>query len=106
MGGDSPQIEVTDNPDEQRWELLVDGEHAGQIEYRSRGKRVAMIHTEVEPAFEGRGLAGELITRALDDARTRGLQILPHCPLVREYVKHHPEYLELVPEGSRARFGL
>jgi predicted GNAT family acetyltransferase len=99
MGGGAPRIEVTDRPEEQRWELLVDGEHAGQIEYRSRGRRVAMIHTEVE-------LASELITRALGDARSRGLQVLPHCPLVREYVKRHPEFVELVPEGSRARFGL
>lgn len=106
MAAGAPRIEVADRPGEQRWELLVDGEHAGQIEYRSRGRRVAMIHTEIDPPFEGRGLAGELISRALDDARSRGLQILPHCPLVSEHVRRHPEYLELVPEASRRRFGL
>lgn len=106
MDAGRPRVEVADRPDEQRWELLVDGEHAGQIEYRSRGARVAMIHTEIEPSFEGRGLASELIARALDDARSRRLQVLPHCPLVREHIKRHPEYVELVPEGSRKRFGL
>ncbi|MEZ5076242.1 MAG: GNAT family N-acetyltransferase [Solirubrobacterales bacterium] len=99
-------VEVADNPEESRYEIRVDGELAGRIDYRSRGSRVAMIHTEIDPAFEGRGLATQLISTALDEARERGLQVLPHCPFVRAYVARHAEYVELVPEAARERFGL
>ena len=56
--------------------------------------------------FEGQGLGGRSIPFALDDARERGLEVLPFCPFVRDYMEHHPEYIELVPEKLRARFEL
>lgn len=99
-------LEVTDNVAEQRHEIRADGELAGFLQYRSRGNRFALIHTEIDPAFEGRGLAGHLIAHVLEEARARELQILPHCPYVRGYIERHPEYLELVPEAARRRFGL
>lgn len=100
------RIEVADNPAEGRYEIRVDGELAGRIEYRANGDRVAMIHTEIDPAFGGRGLAGKLVAAALEEARGRGLRILPICPFVRSHIERHPEYVELVPEAARKRFGL
>lgn len=100
------EIEVADNPAERRYEIRVGGELAGFVQYRSHGTRYALIHTEIDPAFEGRGLAGRLVGDVLAEARVRGLQILPHCPYVRGYIERHPEYLELVPEAARRRFGL
>ncbi|MFD5436489.1 GNAT family N-acetyltransferase [Kitasatospora sp. NPDC127067] len=43
---------------------------------------------------------------ALDDARARGLHVLPYCPFIRGWIRKHPEYADLVPEASRARLGL
>jgi predicted GNAT family acetyltransferase len=43
---------------------------------------------------------------ALDEMRTRGVSILPHCPFVHRVVEKEPEYLALVPAGQRRRFGL
>lgn len=105
MGGD-PDIRVTDNPDAQRYEIEADGHLAGFLDYRSRASRIALVHTGIEPAFEGQGLASRLIAHVLDQARARSLEVLPHCPYVRAYIQRHPEYLELVPEGARTRFGL
>jgi hypothetical protein len=43
----------------------------------------------------------------LDDARARGLDVLPHCPYVAAFVDgHREEYLDLVPRDRRAQFGL
>lgn len=98
---------VTDNPAGGRYEIRVEGKLAGVIEYRSHGDRVAMIHTEIDPAFEGRGLAGQLVSAALDEARERGLQVLPNCPFVRSYIARHADrYLDLVPAAARKRFDL
>jgi predicted GNAT family acetyltransferase len=53
-------------------------------------------HTEVEPAFEGRGIASRLARRALDDARQRGLQVVPACSFFRVYLRRHPEDADLI----------
>ncbi|MFJ4851055.1 MULTISPECIES: GNAT family N-acetyltransferase [unclassified Streptomyces] len=103
---------VADNPDKSRFELFdaVDegGEEelAGFAEYHLYRNEIAFIHTEVDPRFGGRGLGGVLARAALDAARDRELRVLPFCPFIRAWIGKHPEYVELVPEGQRARFGL
>jgi uncharacterized protein len=64
------------------------------------------VHTEIDPRFEGHGLASQLIRTALEDAKDRELQVLPFCPFVNGYIDRHREYVELVPDAFRARFGL
>jgi predicted GNAT family acetyltransferase len=89
-----------------RYEIVVDDAVAGFVTYRDRGDERALLHTEVDRAFEGRGLASRLIRAALEDARSRGLAVLPHCPFVRSFIGKHPEYVDLVPASQRDRFGL
>jgi hypothetical protein len=56
--------------------------------------------------FQGRGLADRLIRFALDDARARGLAVLPFCPFVMAFIEGHREFEDLVPEEYRDKFGL
>ncbi|MFE7329059.1 GNAT family N-acetyltransferase [Streptomyces sp. NPDC057565] len=101
--------QVTDRPERSRYEVLAgdDGtETAGFAEYHLSEGEIAFIHTETDPRFAGRGLGGLLARGALDDARARGLRVLPYCPFIRGWIGKHPEYADLVPEASRARFGL
>lgn len=100
------QVNVVDNPDEDRYEIRVGGELAGFSQYRQRRAGLAFVHTEIDDRFEGQGLGGRLVSFALDDARGRGLAVLPFCPFVRSYIERHPEYLDLVPEEKRAEFKL
>jgi predicted GNAT family acetyltransferase len=89
-------VEISDNPAESRYELRVDGELAGMIEYRLTPGRIVLVHTEVVPEFEGHGVGGRLAKYALDDARARGLQVVARCPFVAEYIRRHPAYQELL----------
>ena len=87
---------VRDNSEQHQYEIDVDGELAGWIVYRRNGDVVAMLHTEVEPEHEGKGVGAALAKGALDDVRDHGLKVLPLCPFVATYVKRHPEYDDLV----------
>lgn len=100
------RIVVADAPEHKRFEVTVDGELAGFLVYRSRKGLLALIHTEVEERFGGRGLGGRLARFALDEARAQGLAVLPFCPFVNEWMKRHPEYVDLVPNAYRANFNL
>ena len=100
------QTSVADRPERHRYEIAADGADAGFAAYRLDGGTITFTHTEVDPAYEGKGLGSVLVRHALDDARERGLAVLPSCPFVRAYVARHPDYVPLVPADARARYGL
>ena len=89
-------VQLVDNPAELRYELEVDGTLAGILRYRTEPGLVVLVHTDVDPAFEGRGLGGRLVAGALDDIRARGLRVVPLCPFAAAYIRRHPEYADLV----------
>ena len=101
-----PAVVVSDARGRERYEVRLDGELAGFVQYRLRPGLIALIHTEIADRFEGQGLAGKLIAFALNDARERGLDVLPSCPFVNAYIKQHREYVDLVPEAQRKSFDL
>ena len=88
---------VRDLPERNRWEIELDGERVGLLNYRIDGEVIAYLHAEVDPAHGGRGLGSALARTALDDARARGLRIRPRCPFVVDFVaRHEAEYGDLV----------
>ena len=90
-----------------RFEIHVDGRIAGFAQYRMGDPGlIVFTHTEIDDAYEGRGLGSILIRAALDAARSRSLAVRPECPFVRGYIGRHPEYLDLVPVDLRPRLGL
>jgi hypothetical protein len=89
---------VTDVPERSRYEITVDGKLAGFAVYRTRPDRIVIIHSEIDDAYQGRGLAGKLTRGALDDIRANGLLVTPQCPYTASYIRKHPEYLDLVDE--------
>jgi uncharacterized protein len=88
--------EVRDNRDRSRYELVVDGAVAGFVQYSMRGGRLILVHTEIDEARAGHGLASILVSGVLDDVRRRRLRIVPICPFVEGYIERHPEYDDLV----------
>jgi predicted GNAT family acetyltransferase len=97
---------VTDNPGKSRYEVHEDGALAGFVQYERGGDTIILSHTETEPRFRGEGLAGRLVQACLDDVRKQGLNVVPLCPYVRDWMGVHPGYADLVPAEDRADFGL
>jgi predicted GNAT family acetyltransferase/glutaredoxin len=92
---------VVNVPPAHRYELLLDGRRIGLLAYRQRRTRIALTHTEVSPACEGRGFGSRLAAAALDDARRQGLVVVPICPFIAGYIDRHPEYQDLVAKEHR-----
>ena len=100
------ELEVTDNPKQQQYEIRAGGELAGVIKYHLRDGVIAFLHTETDPRFRGHGVASTLVRSSLEAARERHLAVLPYCPYVQRWITGHPEYADLVPQDNRARLGL
>jgi predicted GNAT family acetyltransferase len=75
-----------------------DGRPVGQAVYHLRGDRHIFVHTEVDDAYEGQGVASALARHALDDVRDHGGRIVPLCPFISAYVARHPEYQALIDQ--------
>ena len=91
--------DVIHNTAAQRFEATLGGEFA-RVDYRLDGNVMRMVHTEVPPAHEGKGVAGALVRAALAYARAQGLRVLPRCSYVRSYMQRHPETHDLLPAGT------
>lgn len=94
---------LTNNADQHRYEISVDGTLAGYAEYNLLEGAVLFTHTEILEAFEGKGLGSKLARYALDDVRSKGVWAIPVCKFIAGYIHKHPEYVDLVkPEVRRA----
>ena len=91
-------IEVRDHPAALQYEVTVDGEQAGFIRYTLDGDVVTLVHTDVDPKYEGHGVGAELVKGALEDLRARSKKVRPECPFVRAYLERHDEYRDLIQE--------
>jgi predicted GNAT family acetyltransferase len=94
MSGD---VRVADDPSALEYTATVDGERAGVIRYTREGDTITMVHTEVDPKWEGSGIGSTLVHDALEDVRAHGRRVVPLCPFVSAYIDRHPgEYDDLL----------
>jgi predicted GNAT family acetyltransferase len=92
---ESLKPEITHNASSRRFEAKVDGLLC-RCDYRMHGDTMMLVHTEVPPQFEGRGIASALVQAAFEHARQTGLDVLPVCSYVRAWTRRHPEVESLL----------
>lgn len=91
---------VTRNESRSRWEAHEGDQEVGFADYAERDGVVVFPHTVVPPEFGGRGIAGKIARTSLDDARERGLKVVPECSFYADWIDRHPEYIELLSSSS------
>ena len=84
-----------------RFEAWDDGTLVGWVAYRTAGGAVELTHTEVPPAYAGRGIAGAVAAYALGYIAERHLKVIPACSYIQGYLTKHPELQGLVQAGPR-----
>jgi uncharacterized protein len=95
-------ITVTRDEAKKRYEAWSGDTLAGVAYYRERADRTIFTHTEVDAAFEGKGVGSALAAAALDDTVERGHVIVPVCPFIAAYLRRHPRYAEHVRQPEAA----
>jgi predicted GNAT family acetyltransferase len=94
---DGTAVTVTRDSIGHRYNAFAGGpEVAGFVDYQETSELVVLTHTEVDPAFEGRGVGSALARAALDDIRERELKALVICPFILSWLRHHPEYVDVL----------
>jgi predicted GNAT family acetyltransferase len=91
------EIGVDDATERSRYEARdADGNLMGFANYQLSGKTITFLHAETLPAYRGRGVAGKIAIKSLDDARDAGLRVKPACPFYQGFLEDHPEYSDLI----------
>ena len=86
---------VIHNQPANRFEVTLPGEPAVLI-YAIRSDLFLLMHTEVPPLFEGRGIAAIMSKAALEYAREKGYKIRSYCSYTTRYIERHQEYKGLL----------
>jgi len=95
-------ISVTDVPDRERFEAHDEaGELAGFLTYQVTGAIIAYTHTQVLPAFEGKGVGSQIARAAMDDARARVRTVVPICPFLSKWLDKHHDFDDIVVRTTK-----
>ena len=94
----APADGVVHNAARSRFELEVEGMLC-RADYRMDGDTMWVVHTEVPPALEGRGLAGRIVAAVFAHARATGLKVVPACSYVRAWAHRHAEQAKVLAPG-------
>jgi predicted GNAT family acetyltransferase len=93
------EIRVADNPELSRYEARIGEQVFGFVDYEldPATDRIVLVHTEVLPEAEGKGVGSRLAKGTLEDVRARGLKMIVDCEFIAAYLKRHPrEYEDLI----------
>jgi predicted GNAT family acetyltransferase len=91
--GTQDTFTITHLAEKHRYELRDGENRIGVMTYRlPDDQHVDVLHTEVDDAYEGQGLASRLVAYAVADISAQGKRLIPHCPYVQAWLKKHPGY--------------
>jgi uncharacterized protein len=87
-------IEIRDDRAAGRLEAVDGDEVVGHVEYfvlEAPGHALVPVHTIVEPAHEGKGIAGSLARELYAIAAREGTVVAPLCPYVVKWAERNPD---------------
>ena len=86
---------VTDNLAKHRFELTA-GDNVAFASYTLAPGVITFTHAEVPAALAGQGIGSTLARGALEQARARGLKVVPRCPFIAAFIAKNAEFSDLV----------
>jgi predicted GNAT family acetyltransferase len=104
MAGSSDALHLVDARDANRYEIVADGEAepVAIVDYAMRdGGTVLLMHTEVRPELEGRGIGTKTARLVVDHVRDTGLKAIVGCPFLTSWLRRHPEEQDILARPLR-----
>ena len=90
------ELEIVDVPERRRFEVRIGSSVVGHTRYARSGQGITLVHTEVDPDQEGKGIASRLAATVLADVIGQDLAVVVRCPFIAAYVRRHPSEYPMV----------
>lgn len=89
---------ILNNQEKNQFEAVTEDKVIGLINYiiDKEDNTITVPHTEVNPEYEGQGIAGAMTQELLEYAKNKNLKVIPICPYTRTYIDRHPQYKDLL----------
>lgn len=96
-------IQHSNNEKNGSFEAFLDRTHAGLMTYTWAGDdRFIIDHTEVEEAYNGKGVGKEMLMAAIDFARKNNKSIIPLCPFAKATIQKHEELQDVLVNTTQS----
>ncbi len=90
-------VEQVNNSEKGFFRASDNGTQAGKMTYVWAGTdKIIIDHTEVAPAYNGKGIGKKLVLAAVDFARAQKLQIIPLCPFAKAFYSKDASFSDIV----------
>ncbi|WP_259070094.1 GNAT family N-acetyltransferase [Mucilaginibacter sp. X4EP1] len=92
-------MEIQNRNDGKRGAFFIEdeGKEIALMHYTFAGPgKIIIDHTEVNEAYEGKGLGRKLVKAGVDYAREQHIKILPLCPFAKKIFSITPDYADVL----------
>lgn len=77
--------------------ILENGTQAAEMTYTWAGPdRIIIDHTEVSDVLRGKSAGKQMLIKAVEFARAKGIKIIPLCPFANSMFKKMPEIQDVL----------
>jgi len=90
---------IRDNKQLSRYEMEIDGQIAFVTYIQTPGV-ITFVHEEVPKELSGHGAGTALARGVLDIIRANGNKVIPKCPFIAAYMRHHKETRDLLADPT------
>lgn len=91
------EVKQKENGERGQFFIEKEGEFLAQMTYVWAGKdRIIIDHTEVNEALKGMGAGKQMVSKAVDFAREKGIKIIPLCPFARSVFDKVKEFSDVL----------
>ena len=91
------EIHQEDNGKKGSFYILLEGKKEAEMTYTWAGThRMIIDHTEVSDALRGKSAGKQLVMKAVEFAREKGIKILPLCPFAKSVFQKTAEIQDVL----------
>ena len=91
------EIENDESATKGAYFITEEGERIAEMTYSLAGTdRIIIDHTEVSDSLRGSGIGEKLVRRSVEDARNKGISIVPLCPFARSVFDKNEELKDVL----------
>ncbi len=91
------EVQQKDNGESGVFFIEQDGAWLAEMTYVWAGNdRIIIDHTEVDVLLKGKGAGKQLVSKAVDFAREKGISIIPLCPFAKSVFDKTPEFRDVL----------
>ena len=91
------EVQQKDNGEKGAFFIEQEGTQLAEMTFVWAGKdRIIIDHTEVDELLKGKGDGKQMVSKAVDFAREKGISIIPLCPFAKSVFDKTPEFRDVL----------